>query len=197
MLARRAAFTLWTFAGLVLSGGLAAGQTPPPSTPSPAAPAEQAPVSQAPPAEQPRPPREIGIVPPAGIAGPLVSVTGCVVRMDGQETHRPLDQPVTTFFVLTQATGLKPVGGELAQPALVSTAGLDTARTVYGLISTAQGVYLEDHKGHRVEVTGSFRSPAGLGPALSASGTVNGALVPMFVRSLKMVDDQKCDKKKS
>jgi len=163
---------------IVLTGWPAAGQTPPVD------PGAQSLPAVSPVATEARPP--VGIVPPPGIAGPVVSLTGCVARMDKIQTNRPLDQPVTTFFVLHEATNLQVVAVDSGQPP-PPTSPL-AGRTTYGLISAGQSVVLEDHIGHRVEVTGSFRSPAGLGPTVGLSLEDASAVVPMIVRSLKMLD---------
>ena len=163
---------------IALTGWPAAGQTPPVD------PGAQSLPAVSPVATEARPP--VGIVPPPGIAGPVVSLTGCVARMDKIQTKHPLDQPVTTFFVLQEAANLQVVAVDSGQP-LPPTSPL-AGRTTYGLISAGQSVVLEDHIGHRVEVTGSFRSPAGLGPTVGLSLEDASALVPMIVRSLKMLD---------
>jgi hypothetical protein len=180
MRVRKAFVTMLLLTGFGLTSSRAAAQPPqpPPAEPAPQLPAVSPVATEAPP--------PIGIVPPAGVAGPVVSLTGCVARMDGIETKRPLDRPVTTFFVLQQASNLQVVAVDQGQPA-PSTAVL-AGRATYGLISSGQDVILENHRGHRVEVTGSFRSPAGLGPTVGATVEDPNALVPMIVRQLKMLD---------
>jgi hypothetical protein len=182
MHARLVTAAMGVFIAIALTDRPAAGQTPP-AEPAPSLPAVS------PVATEARPP--VGIVPPAGIAGPVVSLAGCVDRMDEIQTKRPLDQPVTTFFVLQGATDVHVVAVDTGQPP-PSTSVL-AGRTTYGLISSGQNVVLEDHIGHRVEVTGSFRSPAGLGPMVGTSLEDASALVPMIVRSLKMLDSN-CSK---
>jgi hypothetical protein len=173
---------LETFALIAVALGCssAAAQTPPAR---PADPAIQLPEVSPVKTEAPPP---IGIVPPPGMGGPIVSLTGCVVRMDHIETKRPLDRPVTTFFVLQHAADLKVVTPEPNQPP-PSTAPL-AGRTEYGLISNGIDDDLDGHRGHRVEVTGSLSSPAGLGPAVGLTLEDSGAMIPMIVRSVKMLD---------
>jgi hypothetical protein len=178
MQARVATAALALITGVALAGRPAAAQTPA------AEPGAQSLPAVSPVATETRPP--VGIVPPPGVAGPVVSLTGCVKRMDKIETKHPLDQPVSTFFVLEHAADLQVVAVDRGQQA-PSTTVLD-GRTTYGLISASQSVPLEHHISHRVEVTGSFRSPAGLGPTVGLSLDNPNVLVTMIVRSLKMLD---------
>ena len=176
----RACLATLALTAVVLCCSSAAAQTP---TARPADPAIQLPEVSPVKTEAPPP---IGIVPPPGMGGPIVSLTGCVVRMDHIETKRPLDRPVTTFFVLQHAADLKVVASEPNQPP-PSTAPL-AGRTEYGLISNGIDTDLDGHRGHRVEVTGSLHSPAGLGPAVGLTVEDSSAMIPMIVRSVKMLD---------
>ena len=179
----RLALLLSTSALVTVAGAMPArGQSPVPPPPPP-------PTSQ----ERPAPRRDD--VPP-GTAGPVITVTGCVDRMPTR--HAPLggDQPVTTYYVLRQAADMQFLRAEQRQTSEgTGVASLDgqTGRTEYGLISANQAALPEMHVGERVEITGSLRSPVGLGPTPAAieTGTPvapnEGAAPPIIVRSMKTV----------
>ncbi len=148
-----------------------------------------------PPTSQERPAPRHDEVPP-GTAGPVITVTGCVDRMPTR--HAPLggDQPVTTYYVLRQAADMQLQRTEQRQTSEgTGVASLEgqTGRTEYGLISANQAALPELHVGERVEITGSLRSPVGLGPTPASflltapPPSADDAAPPIIVRSIKTV----------
>jgi hypothetical protein len=161
----------------------AAGQTPPTTPPNVAAP-------------HPSPD------PKAAASSAPVTLTGCLERAkpasttDGRHTQPANTNPPTAFALRTEATTASGSSG-----------------VVYKVLSSGPSVQLDQHVGHRVEVTGTLRmatnqqpgmsnqgvspsTPSGstgmettptAEPATGAPGDAPSVTQPIFVDSLKMI----------
>jgi hypothetical protein len=112
-------------------------------------------------------------IPPPGKIGPLVSMTGCVKRVERMDTDNAtvadvINRPMTAYV-------LEPSGGKT-----------DEQRRVTGLIAANPGVRLEDRVGEAVELSGTLRPPMAIGsPQQGADTLAITELQPVIVRSLK------------
>jgi hypothetical protein len=174
----------WAVA-LLLTASPIAAQTPPPTTPPNVA------------APQPSP--DPKTAPPSA----PVTLTGCLERSKppsvtdaGRTQTPPSADPATSFVLRTDAT----------------PASTDRRGVVYKIIASGTSVKLDQHVGHRVEVTGTLQLATNQQPALSnqgvspstrsgstgmetipspataSSGDTPSVTQPIFVESLKMID---------
>ena len=90
-----------------------------------------------------------------------VTLTGCLERSkplslkDGGKTPPPTHTDPATAYVLRS----EPSTGDTAAGAVI-----------YNLISTGPGVKFEEHRGHRVQITGTLRMATNQQPGLSNQG---------------------------
>jgi hypothetical protein len=162
-------------------------------------------------AQTPTPPPNIAAPQPtpdpktAQTAPAPVTLTGCLERTkplsfkDGGKTPPPTHTDPATAYVLR------------AEPSTGDTAG---SAVVYNLISTGPAVKFEEHRGHRVQISGTLRMTTNQQPGLSNQGVspstpsgstgmetmpkpdpmgsaqsdVPSVSQPIFVQSLKMLE---------